>query len=129
MTTENDNHTQERLREMFQDSDASNSISFSSDPNIPVEDDEALKLQLETEINGFFNTRFEEMALDVGCLESFWERKKADYPLLYELFMVLSSVPFTQVSVERLFSHLKFILGDQRSSIGADNLNNILFVR
>lgn len=39
------------------------------------------------------------------------------------------AVPGTQVSVERLFSQLTFILNDRRERITEENLNNVLLVR
>ena len=41
----------------------------------------------------------------------------------------LSAMPVSQVSVERLFSGLKFILSDQRASMKADLVEAILFLR
>ena len=42
---------------------------------------------------------------------------------------ILSAMPVTQVSVERLFSSMKFILSDKRSSTKQDLLEAILFLR
>ena len=42
---------------------------------------------------------------------------------------ILSTMPITQVSVERLFSSMKFILNDQRSSTKQDLLEAILLLR
>ena len=42
---------------------------------------------------------------------------------------ILSAMPVTQVSVERLFSSMKFILNDQRSSTKQDLLEAILLLR
>ena len=39
------------------------------------------------------------------------------------------SIPVTQVSVERLFSSMKFILSDHRASMKQDLLDAILFLR
>jgi len=44
----------------------------------------------------------------------FWKSKKLVYPELFELSNVVFSVPATQVSVERLFSGLKFVLSPYR---------------
>ena len=41
----------------------------------------------------------------------------------------LSAMPVTQVSVERLFSSMKFILSDHRASMKQDLLDAILFLR
>ena len=42
---------------------------------------------------------------------------------------ILSAMPATQVSVELLFSSMKFILNDQRSSTKQDLLEAILLLR
>ena len=45
------------------------------------------------------------------------------------LFRDISSLPVTQVTVERLFSSLKFIKNDLRSSLKDDIIDHILFLR
>lgn len=59
----------------------------------------------------------------------FWEQKKLEIPLLYEAAQVVLAVPATQVSVERAFSALKFVLSPQRVHLTEQSLRNILFVR
>ena len=51
-----------------------------------------------------------------------------DEPLLTTA-KILSAMPVTQVSVERLFSSMKFILSDHRASMKQDLLDTILFLR
>ena len=51
-----------------------------------------------------------------------------DEPLLTTA-KILSALPVTQVSVERLFSSIKFILSDHRASIKQDLLDAILFLQ
>lgn len=51
-----------------------------------------------------------------------------DEPLLTTA-KILSAMPVTQVSVERLFSSMKFILSDHRASMKQDLLDAILFLR
>lgn len=52
-----------------------------------------------------------------------------EYDALYEVAQLLLSVPATQVSIERAFSTLRFILNDYRTSLGDDSLGNILLVK
>ncbi|CAK1591073.1 unnamed protein product [Parnassius mnemosyne] len=59
----------------------------------------------------------------------FWEEKQLIYPQLYQLARVALSVPATQVSVERLFSALKFIVSNLRMNLKDDIIEDILFVR
>ena len=42
---------------------------------------------------------------------------------------MVSALPTTQVSVERLFSHLKLVLRENRATMGADLADAILFLR
>ncbi|CAI6355747.1 unnamed protein product [Macrosiphum euphorbiae] len=60
---------------------------------------------------------------------SYWENKKIECPELYELSQVVMAVPTTQVSVERSFSSLKFVLGDLRSNLGSELLEKIMLIR
>ncbi|KAL5246026.1 hypothetical protein ACI65C_013434 [Semiaphis heraclei] len=60
---------------------------------------------------------------------SYWEEQKYDKPDLYKLACVVHAVPATQVSVERSFSGLKFILSDLRSSLSSEALDAIMIIR
>ncbi len=59
----------------------------------------------------------------------YWRCQKKKMPELYLLSQVVLSAPFTQVSVERAFSQLKFILNPQRSRLDPKVLDDILLVR
>lgn len=59
----------------------------------------------------------------------FWQEKSITQPELYKLAMVVLAVPATQVSVERLFSGLKFILSPLRTNINEAILEDQLLVR
>lgn len=59
----------------------------------------------------------------------FWKSLETVYPEIYILSKIILSVPSTQVSVERLFSGLKFILSPFRSNINSQNLDDQLLVR
>ena len=48
---------------------------------------------------------------------------------IYEPATILTCLPSTQVSVERLFSSLSYILSDKRGRLTADTLESILFLR
>lgn len=58
---------------------------------------------------------------------SYWNNKNTSE--LYKLAEVLLTVPPTQVSVERLFSALKFILSPHRSRMNGNLVNDILVIR
>lgn len=59
----------------------------------------------------------------------FWEKHTNTYAALYALAKIVLAVPGTQVSVERLFSQLKFILNDNRANLSSTVLNNILLLK
>lgn len=59
----------------------------------------------------------------------FWLAHKAVYPELFQLAEVVFAVAATEVSVERNFSALAFILNKYRCSLGDDILDIILFIR
>lgn len=59
----------------------------------------------------------------------FWETKKISHPELYQLATTVMAVPMTQVSVERSFSHLRFILDVLRSRLSEKEIKELLFVR
>ncbi|XP_064472544.1 uncharacterized protein LOC135387057 [Ornithodoros turicata] len=59
----------------------------------------------------------------------YWECQTEKEPEMKALADVVLAVPATQVSVERAFSALKYILSDQRASLAPDILEDILVVR
>lgn len=59
----------------------------------------------------------------------FWESKKLDNPLLYSVAQVRLALPVTQVSCERSFSGLKYVLSDLRSNLAPSILEDILVIR
>lgn len=58
-----------------------------------------------------------------------WETNKETYALLFPVACVILGVPGTQVSVEQLFSQVKFILNDLRSNLDSSNFQNIMIIR
>lgn len=59
-----------------------------------------------------------------------WEAIRDFYPpCLKDAALVLTSLPPTQVSVERLFSALKILKSDRRSRLSEDILDAMLFLR
>ena len=58
---------------------------------------------------------------------TWWCDKKEN--ILYDVARVVLAVPATQISVERLFRALKYILNTQRSCLGSALLDDILLLR
>lgn len=75
----------------------------------------------------YFNTEtFTSSKIDII---EFWSEKTAVYPLLKEVVIAILSIPGTQVSVERLFSAVPFILNQFRSNLLGVTLENILLLQ
>lgn len=62
-------------------------------------------------------------------LITWWENKKFHMPELYQLAMIIHAMPITQVSVERLFSSMKYIFSDLRGNLSPELLDDILVIR
>ena len=56
-------------------------------------------------------------------------KKKFDYPDLYSIAVNVLPVPTTQVTVERAFSALKFILSPNRANLSEKMLADISYIR
>ena len=56
-------------------------------------------------------------------------KNQENFPLLSVIALDIICAPVTEVTVERLFSHLKLILTKFRSSMKPDLLDDILFLR
>ena len=59
----------------------------------------------------------------------YWNNQKCVHPYLFQLSEVVMAVPATQVSVERTFSQLKYVLLDQRCSMSSGILEDVMFIR
>lgn len=58
-----------------------------------------------------------------------WSDHKNIYPDLYQVASVILVVPCTQVSVERLFSQLRYILDPLRNRLSEEVIDDILFLK
>ena len=74
----------------------------------------------------FLKKEFQPASADVL---KFWERSKNIWCELYPLAMIVLAAPATQVSVERLFSSMRFIFSTLRGNLKNDILDAILVVR
>lgn len=57
-----------------------------------------------------------------------WKLQDA-FPVLKNIVTDIISAPVTEVTAERLFSHLKFILNEHRSTLRGDRVEDVLFLR
>lgn len=59
----------------------------------------------------------------------YWIKKRYTDPKLFRLAKILLSVPSTQVTVERLFSQLKFVITDNRMKLKDETVKNVMFLK
>lgn len=65
---------------------------------------------------------------DIDILQ-YWENKKLSHPQLYQLATIVHAAPATQVTVERLFSGMRYILSTLRANLKPRILDDILVIR
>lgn len=61
-------------------------------------------------------------------IHEFWHESRKKYPILYDLACIVMAVPPTEVSVERNFSKLNFILNRFRCRLSDKELKKFLFL-
>ncbi|KAL5241000.1 hypothetical protein ACI65C_008410 [Semiaphis heraclei] len=123
-----DNYDTDRLEDFLKQKESDNqcssiSSSTSSQPN----SQNSISTKMVTLLKTF---QLDEKRLNhkTNILE-YWKTMKKKYPEIYQLSQIVFSVPATQVSVERLFSGLKFILSPYRCNITPKHLEDQLLVR
>lgn len=82
-------------------------------------------LQSNLETDFLVYSRQQRLPLNTNILQ-FWHEKRNT---LSTVAHVILAIPSTQVSVERSFSALKYILADQRNRLSAFNLEHILLAK
>jgi len=87
--------------------------------------DALVKLYAEVED---FDKIYRRLPLNQDILH-FFQNVKLKSPHLSALAQVVLATPATQVSVERAFSALHFILSERRSSLSSQNINSLLVVK
>ena len=122
----NRNNVREVAAESFSTSTSNNDLE-----RVLVEKDNELELNRENSsfnIAAALNTFSHTPRIDKkeNILE-YWDKHECRE--LKDLANIVHAVPSTQVSVERLFSGLKFILNDYRSRLNHDILDDIMIVR
>ena len=78
--------------------------------------------------------KFQSCLADVERLgrakgSNIWESISLFPDMIQPIARIVCAVPSTQASVERIFSHLKLILRENRARMGADLADAILFLR
>lgn len=107
----------------------------------PVSKMEMLLRRKEIESQGFHAIEDEQIVKEIkkfGFVQrsslsentiEYWANNKTPFKEIYELATIVNAVPVTQVTVERAFSSLAFILSPLRNSLNPDTLENILLIR
>lgn len=111
----------DELETFLQEKDNESSLSFNS----PTQGSTATRI--EAALKSYYLDQ-KRLSHKLNVLK-FWKQMETTYPELAELAKTIYSVPSTQVSVERLFSGLKFILSPYRTSVSSKNLEDQLLVR
>lgn len=70
----------------------------------------------------------EPCADEVFSIIRYWESKKKEYPILFEIEMVVLAIAPTQVTIERKFSAFAHSYNDYRTSLSQNLLENILLI-
>ena len=84
----------------------------------------------DTKIENLINTyerTTKSLPLKADVLQ-FWETQRMIQPELYLLATTVLAIPSAQVSVERLFSSLGFILNPLRFNLGSERIDDILIL-
>ncbi|XP_018406377.1 PREDICTED: zinc finger BED domain-containing protein 4-like, partial [Cyphomyrmex costatus] len=113
-----------KLKEIHHNS----SISQSSPSVQSTQSNEHLSLRRIELLLESYHQEQKRISRNTNILE-FWQEKSTIDPELYKLARVTLAVPATQVSVERLFSGLKFILSPLRTNVNEEILEDQLLVR
>lgn len=61
-------------------------------------------------------------------IHAFWETKRTEFGVLYEIASIVFAIPPTQASVERDFSALKYMLTDRRYNLKQELLESLLLI-
>lgn len=84
----------------------------------------SFKYGIEEEINKLLKDK--RLKVSDNILE-YWENRKANP--LYPLAKILLSMPFSETSVEMIFSFLKYLHNDYRTSLSPEMVDAIMFLR
>jgi hypothetical protein len=89
--------------------------------------------QLDDQFKQFENFQFDKRAIGKLDVVGFWkDQAKNPGAPLYQLAVIaldIICVPVTEVTAERLFSHLNFVFNKHRSSLKSGIVEDILFCR
>lgn len=76
-----------------------------------------------------FNYRGNNRLTSTESVTEFWKRNRNSQPELYALAEIIFSIFSTEVSTERHFSALGFVLNKFRNSLSDKSLQEIMFMK
>lgn len=60
---------------------------------------------------------------------NYWKQRRHTNPRIYRLAREILSIPSTQVTVERLFSQLKFVMQDNRMRLSDQSVKDLMLLK
>ncbi len=87
----------------------------------------ASSTDISSKLNAFFRSTPRIKDRKVNILK-WWEEKKIEHPELYEVAIVVHAIPSTQVSVERLFSALRFVMHHLRGNLSSQMIEDLVLI-
>jgi len=100
----------------------------------PEDEDKEKEDDVEVILRRYFDNHPYVPNRETENIRSYWANEKEDsssrtLPVIRSLNNIIFAIPATQVTVERLFSHLHYIFSDLRCSIASKILDDILICR
>ena len=80
------------------------------------------------EVSLWMQAEFDPKIIDDDPL-SFWRKKKDDFPMIANIARDVLAIPASNTSVERLFSAAKLVVTDRRTSLGAEKIDKLMFLK
>lgn len=90
---------------------------------------EILQDTISNELHTFVQNKRTSAGNAALSFSDFWKSKKDTYPSLYQVVQYLLIIPPSQVTVERNFSTLSFVLNMRRAQINEHLLESILLIK
>ncbi|CAF1366193.1 unnamed protein product [Rotaria sordida] len=92
-----------------------------------LKNDLKLSLNPYQELDEYMNLNVQINEADDILL--FWLTQKSKFPTLFSLVQDYYAAPASNTTIERLFSSSKYTVSDKRTSLGAEKINKLLFLK
>ncbi|XP_062534674.1 zinc finger BED domain-containing protein 4-like [Armigeres subalbatus] len=114
------------LAEFFDEDSSSSTYSQPSNDSLLIE---LIKLETREKVSIASQQSKDGVVVQPFDIVTYWNKRKYLSPRLHRLAMAILSAPSTQVTVERLFSQMKFILSDSRMKLNDVTLKNLMLLK